>query len=604
MIRRVRSLLTRVAVHPLFILALLLVFGVGASWMSGGTLQIMTFLLINVLLAQSMNLLTGIAGQISLGHAGFFGMGAYASALLMKQVGLPFPAAVPLAALVAALTGFLLSFPAGRLREFYLAMMTLAFGLIFREVAREWNDVTGGAMGLSGVPSSTLRTLTLFGIKLDAVGYFRTVLLSTAATMWLIHNFIQSRFGRAFFAIHASEVAAGSLGIPRAGIKRLAYTISGALAGLAGAFYAHLVGYLGPESFDLPRSIEVLVTTVVGGLGSMAGQILSATLFTFLPEKLQVFAQYQFIVYGVILAFSLIVLPRGIAGLLFDPPRFIKPRALRRAGAEQSEAITPVDFSGTDPGLVADAVTLRFGGLTAVDHVSLSLRPGHITALIGPNGSGKSTMINIISGVYTPSEGSVRLFGRDITGMENHRIAELGLVRTFQDPRLVPSFTVRENLLLGAHCRLRQSGVAAALNLPSAIAEEADRLRQVNAVIALAGIQDVADSPMDSLPYGYRRLVEVGRALLANPKAVLLDEPAAGLSESEIGPLARMIRGMKQAGLMVLLIEHHMDFVAELVDDVVVLDGGKVIYRGDVPGMRGDPQVIASYLGVTEDEHA
>jgi branched-chain amino acid transport system permease protein len=601
---RLRTLLTRLAVHPLFILALLLVFAVGASTMSGGTLQILTFLLINILLAQSMNLLTGIAGQISLGHAGFFGMGAYASALLMKQIGLPFLAAVPLAALVAALTGFLLSYPAGRLREFYLAMMTLAFGLIFREVAREWNDVTGGAMGLSGVPSTTLRTLTVLGLKLDAVGYFRVVLLATAVTMWLIHNFIQSRYGRAFYAIHASEIAAGSLGIPRAGTKRLAYTISGALAGLAGAFYAHLVGYLGPESFDLPRSIEVLVTTVVGGLGSMAGQILSAALFTFLPEKLQVFAQYQFIVYGIILAFSLTVLPRGIAGLLFDPPRFIKPRALRRAGTEQTAAITPVDSSGADAGLEVDAVTLRFGGLVAVNRVSARLHPGRITALIGPNGSGKSTLINVISGIYTPTEGHVRFFGRDITGMEDHRIAELGLVRTFQDPRLVPSFTVRENLLLGAHCRLAQSGVAAALNLPSAIAEEAGRLRQVNAVIALAGIADVADRTMESLPYGYRRLVEVGRALLANPKAVLLDEPAAGLSESEIGLLARMIRGMKQAGLMVLLIEHHMDFVADLVDDVVVLDGGEVIYRGDVAGMRGDPRVIASYLGASEDEDA
>jgi ABC-type branched-subunit amino acid transport system ATPase component/ABC-type branched-subunit amino acid transport system permease subunit len=603
-VSRLRTLLTALVVHPAFILALLLVFAVAASSMSGGTLQILTFLLINILLAQSMNLLTGIAGQISLGHAGFFGMGAYASALLMKQAGLPFLAAVPLAALVAALTGFLLSYPAGRLREFYLAMMTLAFGLIFREVAREWNDVTGGAMGLSGVPSTTLRTLTVLGLKLDAVGYFRVVLAATAATMWLIHNFIQSRYGRAFYAIHASELAAGSLGIPRAGTKRLAYTISGALAGLAGAFYAHLVGYLGPDSFDLPRSIEVLVTTVVGGLGSMAGQILSATLFTFLPEKLQVFAQYQFIVYGVILAFSLTVLPRGIAGLAFDPPRFIKPRALRRAGTEQTAAITPADISGADAGLEVDAVTLRFGGLVAVNRVSARLHPGRITALIGPNGSGKSTLINVISGIYTPTEGSVRFFGRDITGMEDHRIAELGLVRTFQDPRLVPSFTVRENLLLGAHCRLAQSGVAAALNLPSAIAEEAARLRQVNAVIALAGIADVADRTMESLPYGYRRLVEVGRALLANPKAVLLDEPAAGLSESEIGPLARMIRGMKQAGLMVLLIEHHMDFVADLVDDVVVLDGGEVIYRGDVAGMRGDPRVIASYLGTSEDDDA
>src|SRR5208282_6285429 len=176
--------------------------------------------------------------------------------------------------------------------------------------------------------------------------------------------------------------------------------------------------------------------------------------------------------------------------------------------------ITPVDRSGVDAGLEVEAVTMRFGGLTAIADVSIHLQPGLITALIGPNGSGKSTLINVISGIYAPSVGNVRFFGRDITGMEDHRIAELGLVRTFQDPRLVPSFTVRENLLLGAHCRLRQSGVAAALNLPSAIAEEAERLRQVNAVIALAGIGDVADRTMESLPYGYRRLVEVGRTLL------------------------------------------------------------------------------------------
>ena len=595
----IRAVLTRMLTHPVAILGAVAALFFGTSYLSSGTVQILSFLMLNIMLAQSMNLLTGIAGQISLGHAGFYGMGAYTSGILMKTVGLPFVAAVPAAAVVGALTGYLLSFPAGRVREFYLAMMTLAFGLIFREVVREWDGLTGGAVGLSGVPSTTLRNLTLFGFTLDALDYFRLVLVVTVVVMWLTHNFIQSRYGRAFYAIHASEVAAGCLGIPRAATKQLAYTLAAGMAGLAGGLYAHMIGYLGPESFDLARSIEVLVTTVVGGLGSMAGQILSAIVFTFLPEKLQVFAQYQFIVYGLILAFTLILLPRGLAGLLLLPPRFIKPASLRQAGAA-GVAIRPVE-SDRHAALTVQGVTMRFGGLTAVDDVSLSLHPGRITALIGPNGSGKSTLVNVISGIYQPSAGSVQFFGQTITGMEDHRIAAAGLLRTFQDPRLVPRFTVRENLLLGAHRRYRSGGLAASLGLPSAAREEAAFLATVDAVTKMAGIADVADQPLESLPYGYRRLVEVGRALLAEPRAILLDEPAAGLSEAEMALLARMIRAMKDAGLMVLLIEHHMDFVAELVDDVVVLDSGRVIYQGDIEGMRRSPEVIAAYLGTSDE---
>lgn len=594
-----QTLLTRVLTHPVFILAVIAALFVGSAFLTSGTVAILSFLMLNILLAQSMNLLTGIAGQISLGHAGFYGMGAYASGILMKTVGLPFVVTVPMAAMIGALSGYLVSFPAGRVREFYLAMMTLAFGLIFREVVREWDGLTGGAVGLSGVPSTVLRNLHVFGYTLDAVDYFRLVLVMTAVVMWLVHNFIQSRYGRAFYAIHASEVAAGCLGIPRTGTKRLAYSLGAGMAGLAGGLYAHMIGYLGPESFDLARSIVVLVTTVVGGLGSMAGQIMSSVVFTFLPEKLQIFAEYQFIVYGLILAFTLILLPRGLAGLLLLPPRFIKPGSLKHV-ANDAVAIRPVR-ADANAGLVVDGVTMRFGGLTAVDNVSLELRPGRITALIGPNGSGKSTLVNVISGIYQPSAGHVRFFDQTITGMEDHRIAAAGLLRTFQDPRLVPRFTVRENLLLGAHRRFKSGGVAAALNLPAAAREEAEFLASVDAVARMAGIADVADQPLESLPYGYRRLVEVGRALLAEPRAILLDEPAAGLSEGEMALLARMIRSMKEAGLMVLLIEHHMDFVAELVDDVVVLDSGRVIYHGDIQGMRRSPAVIEAYLGTSEE---
>ena len=247
--------------------------------------------------------------------------------------------------------------------------------------------------------------------------------------------------------------------------------------------------------------------------------------------------------------------------------------------------------------LAVEGVTMRFGGLVALNDVSLRLEPGRITALVGPNGSGKSTLVNVISGLYRPSEGRVTFAGQDITGLPDHKVATARVVRTFQDPRLVPHFTVRENLLLGAHRLMRHSGAAALLGLPSAIEDEARHLATVEAVLALTDLTEVADRAMDTLPYGTRRMAEVGRALLAHPLAVLLDEPAAGLSEAEMERLARVIRDMKAMGLAILLIDHHMDFLADLVDGVVVLDSGRVIYRGDIAGMRADREVIAAYLG-------
>lgn len=582
----------------LLVVALLL----AAPLFSPGTLQIASFVLVAAMFAQSINLLTGLAGQMSLGHAGFFGIGAYCTGVVVKTYGLDVALGVPSATLLAGLTGWLLSFPANRVRDVYLAMMTLGFGMVFFEVVREWNGVTGGTMGLPGVPSAALRTLTIVGFKVDGPGYFQLLLLIAAGVILLVRNLTQSRIGRAFYAIHVSEVAAGSIGIPAGLTKQLAYALSGALAGLAGALYAHLVGYLGPESFALPRSIEVLVIAIVGGLGSIAGQVLSAALFTFLPERLQVFAEWQFIAYGLILTFSLLVLPRGIGGLLFEPPRFIKPRALARAAALRADA-TALRTEGQDAALEAEGITMRFGGLVAVDDVSLRLAPGRITALVGPNGSGKSTFVNVVTGIYRPSAGRVRFAGRDITGLPDHQVAAAGVVRTFQDPRLVPHFTVRENLLLGAHRQLRHSGLAAALALPSATAEEAQQLALVEVVLELSDLAAVADRPIDTLPYGTRRMAEVGRALLARPRVILLDEPAAGLSEAEMERLSRLIRDMKGIGLAVLLIDHHMDFLAELVDEVVVLDSGRMIYRGDIAGMRGDAQVIAAYLG-DEAAHA
>jgi branched-chain amino acid transport system permease protein len=584
--------------RPWLALPLVAAIGVAADFVALGTVQIWSFAVINILLAQSINLLTGVAGQISLGHAGFLAIGAYASALLMKTWNLPLPLTVALAAGFGAVSGWLLSFAAGRVREFYLAMMTLGFGMIMYEVAREWNSVTGGMMGLSGIPSPNLKNLRLMGWSIGPVDYFRLMLVVLFGITWALQNFVTSHYGRALFAIHLSELTAGSIGVPRSRAKRQAYTLSAALAGLAGGFYAHLIGYLGPETFGLHRSVEVLVMAIVGGLGTLVGPVVGAIVFTYLPERLQIFAEYQFMVYGLILLVSFIVLPRGIAGLLPIRTGFIKRKAAAASAAPaEMRSQAPVLPAGTEPLLRADNVAINFQGLRALDNVLLELRAGECLGLVGPNGSGKSTLVNIIAGLYRPAEGSIHFAGRNITGLPDHAVAQAGILRTFQDPRLISAFTVRENVILGAHRLYRHGQLAAALNLPSALREEGSMLAKVDQVIATAGLSEVADVVVNDLPYGEKRLVELARVLAAEPQIVLLDEPAAGLSDSDLHRLAALLRHLKACGTSVVLIEHHMEFLDDLVDSVVVLDSGRVIYRGAIAGMYRDPQVISAYLG-------
>ncbi len=605
-----RRLVSRILGHPALLLAVVVALWIAAGAGDRATVQLLSFLMLNILLAQSINLLTGIAGQISLGHAGFFAIGAYAAAILTKTYGIAVPPALVLAVAITAVVGWLLAIPAGRVREFYLAMMTAGFGLLCYEIVKEWSSFTGGVMGLSGIASPTLRNLQVFAWSFDAVDLFRAMLVITFVVLVLMRNFIQSHHGRSFFAVHASEIAAGSIGVSQGQAKRRAYCISAGLAGLAGGLYAHLVGYLGPDSFTIMRSVEVLVMAIVGGMGTLVGPILGAALFTWLPERLQSFAEYQFMVYGLILMVVFLVLRRGIAGTLAEPPRFISARALRSGAVEPLPDPDPEPTAGGAAGRTAQPLLevaglgRNFAGLVALDGISLGLYPGRVTALIGPNGSGKSTLVNVVSGIYPPSRGQVRLAGQEVGGWPAHRIARLGLVRTFQDPRLVGSFTARENILLGAQRHFRSSMLAAALRLPATLREERMMVRRADAVIALAGLEAVADQPVEALPYGYRRLVEVGRAILSGPSIVLLDEPAAGLSEVELDRLAAMIRHLRDSGKAVLLIEHHMDFVNDIVDDVVVLDSGQSIYRGDMEGMRSDPAVIAAYLGAEQVDHA
>ena len=598
-----RGRLTKLVNNPYLRVSMVLGLLFGSSYMQGGTVQILSFALVSILFTQSIYILTGMTGQISLGHAAFFGVGAYGTAILTKTLGLSLLVSIPLAGVLASLVAFVLSYPAGRVKEVYLAMMTLGFGQIFLEVAREWTSLTGGVMGLSGVPSASLGTLTILGVKLTTVDYFRSLLLITVGAVFFVRNFSQSRLGRALFIVHNSELAAGSVGIERGRSKQLAYALSGLFAGFAGAFYAHLVGYLGPDSFTITRSIEVLVIAIVGGLWSIGGQIISAIFFTLLPEQLQIFAQYQFIVYGLILTFTLILLRQGIGGLLFSSPRFIRPHLRAQANCQTISAEF-LRINSNPARISVKNITMKFGGLVAVDNVSIDIPAHQITALVGPNGSGKSTLVNLISGVFAPTAGQVFVNDTEVTGRSDVAMAKLGIIRTFQDPRLVPHFTVRENILLGAHAKMTYSWFEAGLGLPRANQQERLALQQCSSIIELLEIADVADQAVESLPYGYRRMTEIGRALMARPQAILLDEPAAGLSDVEMARLADVLKNLKAFGITILLIEHHMDFLTDLVDEVVVLDSGSILFRGSMLEMRKDAGVVAAYLGVEGVEHA
>jgi len=587
--------------------ALFLIFAFVPFVFAENDVQLFIFWGINILLAQSINLLSGFAGQISLGHAAFYAIGAYTSAVLMTKFGLSLVVTVLLAALLNALVGYLLSFPAGRVKEFYLAMMTLGFGFIIQEVAKEWSSVTGGVMGLSGIPSPQLGTFTFLGIPTGLAYYYWIVLVIVACFLWMFKNFVQSYLGRSFLAVHRSELSAASIGISPKYIKQLAYTLSALMAGVAGALYAHLMGYIGSNSFGMMQSIEILVMGILGGFGTIIGPILGAGFLTFIPNKLQFIQEYQLMIYALLLVLSFLIIPQGFAGLFKLRTSLFKTFKSKQKSWESSSSIvtkreiSDIEVNSTDhPLLSTSGVIKDFSGLRALNGISIELFRGEILGLIGPNGSGKSTLVNLISGIYSVTDGEIYFENQKITNEQSHLIANRGIIRTFQDPHNVDNMTVRENLLLGNH-RLYRSGIlSCTFNLKRSLDEEQKMLEKIDRILGLSELTEYADEQVGNLPYGIQRIVEVARAILAEPKILLLDEPAAGLSETELKLLIRLVRFVKNKGVPVVLIDHHMEFVASLVDRVVVLDSGGEIYSGDMRGMKQNKQVIEAYLGVAK----
>jgi branched-chain amino acid transport system permease protein len=524
-------------------------------------MRLVNMALIMSLLAISLNIVLGYAGLISLGHAGLFGIGAYTAALLTTgRSGALFAPAFLAATAASGLAGLLVGLPTLRLRGHYLALATLGFGEIVSSLLLNWRSLTLGNNGVGDIPAPILGP---FVFDSDAKFYW-LLLPVTALTLLLAWRLAASRVGLKLFAVRDAETAAACAGVDVPRVKLFAFTVSAAVAGGAGALYAHLMAYISPDVFGFDVTAQVLSMVVIGGLGSVCGPVLGAFLLTFLPEVLRVSQSWYQMLYGGGMIALVIFLPYGLIGRLSH----------RRARSGEVPAAAPPVAWPHGVLLEIEGLTKRFGGVVAIDAFDMTVRAGTIHALIGPNGSGKSTFINLASGLYRPNAGRILVGGKSIGGASPWRIARGGLVRTFQNLRGFRTLTVLDNVRVGT------SDTAA-----------------VREALELVGLWAQRDRAITALPHEQQRLVEIARCVVMRAPLIMLDEPAAGMNPAEVDRLVDCLIRLRARGQTILLVEHNMPMVMRVADRITVLNFGQRIADGTPEAIRRDPTVIAAYLG-------
>jgi branched-chain amino acid transport system permease protein len=563
-------------------------------------LRVLTLCGIYALFVLGFQFVFGHAGAVSLAQATFFGIGGYVTGILATRFGFPFPLTFPLSIAGPALLAVIIGVPVLKLEEHYFSLATLGIGLVVLLLAIQWSDVTGGTNGLSGIPP-----IEIAGY---AVADRRSVLWFVWATVaigcLLAHQVTRGLLGHAYHLMREDPAAASSVGLNIAELRFGAFVLSAAYGGAAGALMAHLIHVVSPENLDLTLMVTCLTMTVIGGRTQIAGAILGAGLIVYLREWFRVLENYYMIAYGTVALATLIAAPYGLVGalerlrsLLFGTTAVGRPPLIAQPLLLCAPPAPPRDTEGL---LRVDDIALAFGGVKALDGVSLSCRPGEVVGLIGPNGSGKTTLLNVISGLYSCERGKVVFLGHDITAEPAYAIARLGITRTFQHIHLAEHLSVLDNIAVA------RAGVDGANLLEALVMLGRDRRLDTARGLAMSaaerlGIAHVLMEPCGRLPYGTRRRVEVARALVAAPKVLLLDEPAAGLNEQEQRDLAERLRSFAADGVTVLVVEHNLVFLAALAERLICLDRGKVIASGLPDAVRREPAVIEAYLGLDPD---
>ncbi len=529
-----------------------------------------------------MTVVLGYAGQINIAQAAFFGIGAYGVAIGTTTLGMAFFAALALGAVVALGFGIVLGGSTLKLGGHYLAMVTISFQEIVTLVLTNWIGVSHGPDGISNIPRPHLGFLALDQSR----HYLALCLFFLFVTAGLVAWLKSSRLGLSMQAVRDNELAAGVAGIDTYRIKIIAFAASACLGGLGGGLFAGAFRYISPDQFAFDDSVVLLTMALLGGVDAAIGAVIGTALLILLPEWLRFLKQFYLAVYGLAVILIMVFMPQGIFGYF--------ARLFRRAPDLPRGEVAPLTLgasAGTGrPILEISGLSKHFGGLRAVDEVDLAIESGSVHALIGPNGSGKTTTLNLLSGIYRPTAGRIRLGGRDVAGLAPHLLAAAGIGRTFQNIRLFHSLTAFENVLIGS------------FRVGSGEHDAQSRRERALAAIDFVGMAARAPVLVSSLPYGHQRLVEIARALAANPTLLLLDEPAAGLNLTEKQNLVALLRRLRGHGLTILLIEHDMDLVEQISDRITVLNFGRRIADGTPAEVLRHPDVVAAYLGeVAED---
>jgi branched-chain amino acid transport system permease protein len=529
-----------------------------------------------------LSVVLGLCGQINLAQAAFFGLGAYAVGLGTSDYHLSYWLCLAGGCLIALLAGAFLGMSTLRLGGHYLAMVTISFQQIVTLVMINSIWLTHGPDGVSRIGRPEL-----FQSSRSYLAFCVAVLALVGYAVW---HLADTRLGRAMRAVRDNELAAGVVGIDVFRTKVLAFALCALLGGLAGGMFAGGFAYVSPDQFSFAESVVFLTMSLLGGVASPIGSAIGTGLLILIPEWLRFLKSIPGLylaIYGLSVILIIRYMPDGIWGFvnLATERWWSRAKALAAGSALQ---LTPGAEDGNDIVLSVRGLSKHFGGLKAVDNVDIDVRRGGVHALIGPNGSGKTTTLNVLSGIYKATGGRVVLDGTDITDMASHQRAAAGLGRTFQNIRLFRSMTALENVVIGAE---RPGNT-----LTGKGDDEALNARAMSA-LAFVGLGGRANEPISGFSYGHQRLIEIARALAANPTLLLLDEPAAGLNSSEKLELHALLKRIAAQGLTILIIDHDMTLVSEAAQHITVLNFGKRIAEGESLAVLRHPDVVSAYLG-------